>query len=525
MVVLGLGRIDGWAASTVYSTGFESDEGFDLNLKLSGQNGWKDSGFKGHGIVTNFLSDPGQQAYIGFNRPTDPGGDWEVWRPVDFRPQPGQSDLLTFSVRFAIHPSTTTNHDDFRWSAVNSEGTRLFSIDFDGNDHLIRYASSGGEFVKTEFGYTDKTTYLLKIEFDFRKNLWKASIGPSPIVTPQLIRTGAERLDLAYVSARWVLRDEVKPGDGFMVFDDYQLASDRSASDETPILSTSFESAEGYEAGFLLGGQAGWARFGTGGSGIVTNFWSDQPQTAYIGFAPPTDGSPVSAVARKLNYRPQPGPLSHVHFSARVAVYDSDGGKTSQKDLFLWSFSNIDGVILFSIVLNTRDHRVGYSLGKAAPVPTQILFTNQQPFALSVEMDFASNQWSARFDDREIVADQSLGNDEVIKNLGGLSAIWGLTDPQLPGNDFMIFDTLRVVAGAGAGASQSLNSLAIKSAMGVALVRFIGQSNTPYAIESSEDLRTWKSIRTLTSSDGIVDFADPDSGAATHRFYRTVRAR
>ena len=149
---VGLGRIDGWAASTVYSTGFESDEGFDLNLKLSGQNGWKDSGFKGHGIVTNFLSDPGQQAYIGFNRPTDPGGDWEVWRPVDFRPQPGQSDLLTFSVRFAIHPSTTTNHDDFRWSAVNSEGTRLFSIDFDGNDHLIRYASSGGEFVKTEFG-------------------------------------------------------------------------------------------------------------------------------------------------------------------------------------------------------------------------------------------------------------------------------------------------------------------------------------------------------------------------------------
>lgn len=112
MVVLGLGRINGWAASTVYSTGFEADEGFDLILKLSGQNGWRDSGFKGQGIVTNFLGDPGQQVYIGFNRPADPGGDWEVWRPVDFRPQAGQSEVVTFSVRFAIHPSTTTNHDD-----------------------------------------------------------------------------------------------------------------------------------------------------------------------------------------------------------------------------------------------------------------------------------------------------------------------------------------------------------------------------------------------------------------------------
>ena len=84
-MVLGPNQINGWAASILYSTGFEAAEGFDSKLKLSGQKGWVDSGFKGHGIVTNFLGDPGQQAYIGFNPPADPGGDWQVWRPVDFQ--------------------------------------------------------------------------------------------------------------------------------------------------------------------------------------------------------------------------------------------------------------------------------------------------------------------------------------------------------------------------------------------------------------------------------------------------------
>jgi hypothetical protein len=47
-----------------------------------------------------------------------------------------------------------------------------------------------------------------------------------------------------------------------------------------------------------------------------------------------------------------------------------------------------------------------------------------------------------------------------------------------------------------------------------------GEPNRGYTVEASEDLATWKLLRTLQSSDGISEFADPEAAGKPRRFYR-----
>ena len=58
---------------------------------------------------------------------------------------------------------------------------------------------------------------------DFEKNHWSAFIGGETIVDKQLLTTTGAKLDLGDVSAVWVIREVGKPGDNYMVFDDYKI--------------------------------------------------------------------------------------------------------------------------------------------------------------------------------------------------------------------------------------------------------------------------------------------------------------
>jgi hypothetical protein len=223
----------GLAQTALYSTSFESAEGYTGELSLIGQNGWVGYGSGGNGIVTNFIPGWGQQAYIGFFPPDETNDFFSVYRPINFAPVPASRPLIKFSVVMQIVDSSSTNRswDDFRWSVYNTNGMRLFSLDFDNSSLLVSYLlDDDAGFVSTETKFDNQGSYDLVIAMNFGRNLWSATLNDQVIVNAKPITTTGAPLNLGDVDAVWSLRDPASPGDNYMLFDDYRITAESSAS-------------------------------------------------------------------------------------------------------------------------------------------------------------------------------------------------------------------------------------------------------------------------------------------------------
>lgn len=216
---LGAGRV-------IYQTGFEASEGFSGKFTLAGQGLWTRFGSGGNGIVTNYFEGLGQQAYIGAVAPTSPDDSLSVYVPIHFKPDPRRKEVVTFSVLMAVMDSSTTNRDDFRWSAYNSKGQRLFSLDFDNHQLLVSYGLDDGKgFISTGTQFTNDSLYEITIQMNFDRNLWSASANGLSLVNALPMTTKFDTvLDLADIDAVWLPRDPQKPGDNYLLFDNYRIA-------------------------------------------------------------------------------------------------------------------------------------------------------------------------------------------------------------------------------------------------------------------------------------------------------------
>lgn len=214
----------------IYRTGFEYYEGYRSGYTLMGQNGWIGSGTGGNGIVTNYFQDAGQQAYIGAYPPDATEEFFSTWRPVDMAPINPQLPLITFSVRMQIEASSEGSPaDDFRWSVYNTNGARLFSIDFDTSALAINYLlDNDSGFQSTGYSFETGGDYDLVIAMNFLRNRWSAWLNDTLITTGQPITAAGSALNLGDVDAVWAIRDPAHPGDNYMVFDDYQVTADAS---------------------------------------------------------------------------------------------------------------------------------------------------------------------------------------------------------------------------------------------------------------------------------------------------------
>ena len=221
-------------AQVLYETGFEPDEGYDMKFTLAGQGGWLAEGTGGSGLVKETFTDMGNQAYVGFFPPEkDDESYLNLWRPITV-PKTG-AKRLKFSVAMMIADTEKEQRDEFRWSIYNSETKRLASIDFDNHNQEINFELDDGEgFKETEFSFERNSIYDLSIVMDFEKNHWSAFIGGETIVDKQLLTTTGAKLDLGDVSAVWVIREVGKPGDNYMVFDDYKIEQLEEEEAETP---------------------------------------------------------------------------------------------------------------------------------------------------------------------------------------------------------------------------------------------------------------------------------------------------
>lgn len=226
------------AATLIYRTSFESFEGYSTNFTLSGQNGWQHEGTGGNGVVTDFIPGAGQSAYIGFGAP----GATEfnnVWRPVDLAPVPTNLSVVTFSVTMLVVDSTNARRDDFRWSIYNTNGARLFTLDFDNASTGINYALDGaGGFVSTGFQFTRGAVHELAVTLNFPRNRWQASLDGTVLTAPLPITTTNAALNLGDIDAVWAIRTPGSAGNNYLVFDNYQIAGEPRVTVPTLVSAT-----------------------------------------------------------------------------------------------------------------------------------------------------------------------------------------------------------------------------------------------------------------------------------------------
>lgn len=226
VVMGGLGYLQAQEADEIlFSTGFELEEGYDPGLTLAGQNGWLAHGTGGNGLVANYFPGQGQQAFVGFTAP-EPGDNLlNVFYPFNL---PGNADLysrLRLSTTMLIVDSGNQHYDDFRWSVYNSDGIKLFSLDFDNRDLAIGYILDNDQYVITNARFQTNTVYGLSIDMDFNRNAWSARLDDQPVVLSAPIATRGQALNFGDVDAVWSIRNPQRPGDNYMLFDNFKLLS------------------------------------------------------------------------------------------------------------------------------------------------------------------------------------------------------------------------------------------------------------------------------------------------------------
>ncbi len=513
------------AATNLFSTSFEASEGYKTGIDLVGQNGWLGAGNGGDGIVTNFFANQVQNAFIGFRPPVSAGDFHAVGHSVNFDPSASGMPLVTFSTVMAVYASTTNHQGWFDWAVFNADGKLLFSLEFPSGSgaQSVFYKLGTGDYQNTGQTFTNALAYTLTVRMDFASNLWSATLDSKPLATNQPITTSTNRLTLGNIDAQWALFDGHAPGNEFMVFDEFHLSAEPLPTvAEMVLYSTSFESSEGFQFDQKLVGQNGWLGSGDGGDGFVSNFFDGQLQTAFLGFKAPTESGDFHAVGYPVNYRPGDRGLSNLTFSVDMAVHAST---TNRSGWFDWAFFNSDGkrLLSFEFPAGDGDHPVYYLIGDSDYQDSGITYTNAVPYRFTLSMNFAANRWYATLDSRVVATNQPITTTNLTLSLESIDAQWQLRDGTLPGDEFMVFDEFRVVASKPASTTPpgSRPSLQMnRPNAGKPVLRVTGDSSANYALEASSDLRTWTSLGFVTTTNGVVEYLDPNITQFTNRFYR-----
>jgi hypothetical protein len=278
-----------------------------------------------------------------------------------------------------------------------------------------------------------------------------------------------------------------------------------------PVLyQTGFEVSEGYSTNLDLdlAGQNGWLSDGSGGNGIVTNFFADEGRQAYIGYSTPNAGD-----SNLFLYQPIDQTLSRAQFSVNMMIVDST---TTNYDDFYWGVYNQAVHQFFSLDFDNYELRVYYWLDDTnSRTWSGLKFTNGVEYPLSIDIDFTSNRWSATFNGALLATNRPITTVGANLNLGDIDAGWGIYDPATPGDNYMVFDNYTIT---GLVPAPQLTMLG-RGAGGTAL-RLYGQADTTFAIDASTNLVIWSALKTNITTGGSFDFIDDRSAALGARYYR-----
>ena len=212
--------------TNLFSTQFESAQGYNPNLNLAGQNGWTAFGSGGNGLTNGFFGGQGQQAYVGYFPPAPGYSNLFVWQPINFSPVAADLPLVKFTTLMSIVGSTNGQFDFFQWQVFNNQTQPLIVIDFDTDTTKVGYFLDGTQYVDTGVKFGLGATYTLTVTMNFASNRWSATLNSALLATNQPMTTTGKQLTLGDVDAVWTLYITTAPGDNFMLFDNYTITAE-----------------------------------------------------------------------------------------------------------------------------------------------------------------------------------------------------------------------------------------------------------------------------------------------------------
>ena len=223
---LGLTGLLSASAAVLYSTQF--DKITTATYELAGQKGWiKDTASGGgNGLITNFNGS--QAAYVGLFdlRPAD---DFiSLWRPINHTPviKPGTRGqvLRRMSRSWIPQPPTGTIFFGAYITCMRIAFSRSISITKTSGIYYILDGTN--EWVYSGAAFENDVTYKLQLTMNFARNRWSAALDGTNILKDLPITTMNAPLTLGDIDAVWAVFDRDKPGDNFMVFDNYQVVTE-----------------------------------------------------------------------------------------------------------------------------------------------------------------------------------------------------------------------------------------------------------------------------------------------------------
>ncbi|MFT5105082.1 MAG: subtilisin-like proprotein convertase family protein [Pseudoalteromonas tetraodonis] len=214
------------------------------------------------------------------------------------------------------------------------------------------------------------------------------------------------------------------------------------SSVETSIYQTGFELSEGFQAGLPLAGQGSWEGQGSGGNGIVNEFFPGEGQQAFVGFNPPTPGEEVQFVWRAVNHTPDLATQPMVTCSVDMAIIDSTN---FEYDDFEWVAFNSNVDRLFTLNFDNTNLSIFYQLDDGVFVDTGFGFENGTKYELIITMDFAENHWGATLDGVAIVEDKAITTQGSLLDLADVDAAWKIRNGA-PGDNYLLLDNFSLVA-------------------------------------------------------------------------------
>lgn len=286
------------------------------------------------------------------------------------------------------------------------------------------------------------------------------------------------------------------------------------------IYSTDFE---GYAEEFTLVGQENWQGEGVGGNGLTTGFIDLTGLEAFIGFAPPFESEGYISMWRPVPYNPIQSGRPVVVFQTLVRFSDSST-ENGPFDTFRWSIYNQDSVRLFSLVFDNNTLKISSLPDESAAglEGSGFSFEHNIVYELEVEMDFQANLWSVRMNGDLVIASRQITTIGLTRNLGDIAAEWIFSDPQNPGDNFMVFDDYTVIARAFASPVGPTLTPITRLPSGAFLLRLDGSPGATYAIQASSDLVQWSEVARRQATEGTFELLDSSAIGKDQRYYRAV---
>ena len=294
------------------------------------------------------------------------------------------------------------------------------------------------------------------------------------------------------------------------------------AAERRVLYETGFEVSEGYaraQAGLALWEQGmGWLAEGSGGCGLVDEFFPEYGQQAFIGFSAPAPKHDVLTVWRPLRVTAPPRGYSVLQFSVLMQVVDSDNHRY---DDFQWSFYNTKDHRLFTLNFDNSRLEIFYALDDDSGFYSSgYLFDNDVIYLLEVWMDFANNRWQAILNGVSIVDSQPITTTGARLDFSDADAVRVLGQNGKPGTNYLLFDEYRITADPASNTPPGLEIVGLHPAGQFELL-LRGQPGRSYAIDvTDESFAEWLPLQTNAAPSGLWRFIDDSAIDYAVSYYR-----